>query len=157
MPFMFENLQVYQKAVDLADSVPVISGEFPRGFYFLVDQLNRAALSIATKSGRGKRSIYQGRSKTFLHDCPRFRSGMCTTTRGVNAARIYHCGVTGHLPYALHRTTFPEKVGCRANQIAFPALALKWRALTGCRALSVEAHKTRCKPALSLLRSVLHL
>lgn len=47
MPFMFENLQVYQKAVDLADQVAGLTEKFPRGYYFLVDQLNRAALSIA--------------------------------------------------------------------------------------------------------------
>lgn len=43
MAFMFENLQVYQKAVDLADGVAALTGTFPRGYYFLVDQLNHAA------------------------------------------------------------------------------------------------------------------
>jgi len=45
---MFEKLEVYQKAVDFADEVAVLTGTFPRGYGFLVDQLNRAALSIAT-------------------------------------------------------------------------------------------------------------
>lgn len=47
MAFMFENLQVYQKSVDLADKVASPTESFPRRYYFLVDQLNRAALSIA--------------------------------------------------------------------------------------------------------------
>lgn len=53
MAFMFENLQVYQKAVDLADGVATLTEGFPRGYYFLVDQLNRAALSIATNLAEG--------------------------------------------------------------------------------------------------------
>ena len=53
MAFMFENLQVYQKAVDLADQVAGLTEKFPRGYYFLVDQLNRAALSIATNLAKG--------------------------------------------------------------------------------------------------------
>jgi four helix bundle protein len=53
MPFMFENLQVYQKAVDFADKIAGSTETFPRGYYFLVDQLNRAALSIATNLAEG--------------------------------------------------------------------------------------------------------
>jgi four helix bundle protein len=45
---MFENMQVCRKAVDFADRVAAMVGGFPRGSYFLVDQLNRAALSVAT-------------------------------------------------------------------------------------------------------------
>lgn len=39
MAFMFESLQVYQKAVDFADRICVLTESFPRGYYFLVDQL----------------------------------------------------------------------------------------------------------------------
>ena len=53
MAFMFENLQVYQKAADLADRIVAMAEGFPRGYYFLVDQLNRAALSIATNLAEG--------------------------------------------------------------------------------------------------------
>jgi hypothetical protein len=45
---MFENLAVYQKAVDFAVQVATLTTSFPRGYYFLTDQLNRAALAIAT-------------------------------------------------------------------------------------------------------------
>jgi len=48
MAFMFEKLDVYQKAVDLADEITATTEAFPRGYRYLVDQLNRAALSIAT-------------------------------------------------------------------------------------------------------------
>ena len=47
MPFMFESLEVYQKAVDLAERASALTDGFPRGNGFLADQLNRAALSIA--------------------------------------------------------------------------------------------------------------
>jgi four helix bundle protein len=53
MAFMFENLQVYQKAVDFAVRIASKTEKFPRGYYFLVDQLNRAALSIATNLAEG--------------------------------------------------------------------------------------------------------
>lgn len=53
MAFMFENLQVYQKTVDFADQVASLTESFPRGYYFLVDQLNRAALSIAANLAEG--------------------------------------------------------------------------------------------------------
>lgn len=48
MAFMFEKLDVHQKAVDFADEVVTLTESFPRGYGFLVDQLNRAAVSIAT-------------------------------------------------------------------------------------------------------------
>src|SRR4051812_37561792 len=50
---MFEKLEVYQKAVSLADAIALLTQEFPRGFGFLADQLNRAALSIATNLAEG--------------------------------------------------------------------------------------------------------
>jgi four helix bundle protein len=53
MPFMFENLEVYQKSVDLAERVMNLTDEFPKGYYFLTDQLNRASLSIATNIAEG--------------------------------------------------------------------------------------------------------
>ena len=53
MPFMFERLDVYQKAVDFADEVALLTESFPRGYGFLVDQLHRAALSIATNLAEG--------------------------------------------------------------------------------------------------------
>jgi len=53
MPFMFENLEVYQKSVDLAERIINLTDEFPKGYYFLSDQLNRASLSIATNIAEG--------------------------------------------------------------------------------------------------------
>lgn len=53
MPFMFENLEVYQKSVDLAEQIINLTDEFPKGYYFLTDQLNRASLSIATNIAEG--------------------------------------------------------------------------------------------------------
>jgi four helix bundle protein len=53
MAFMFENLDVYKKAIDFADEITTITSGFPRGYYFLSDQLNRAALSIATNLAEG--------------------------------------------------------------------------------------------------------
>ncbi|HUT61094.1 MAG TPA: four helix bundle protein [Phycisphaerae bacterium] len=66
MAFMFENLQVYQKAVDLADRVAALTENFPRGYYFLVDQLNRAALSIPTNLAEGNGRFTKADRKNFF-------------------------------------------------------------------------------------------
>ena len=50
---MFENLEVYQKAIDFADKTSDLTENFPHGYYFLVEQLNRAALSISTNIAEG--------------------------------------------------------------------------------------------------------
>jgi hypothetical protein len=49
MAFSFEKLLDYQKSVAFADAVCAATRGFPRGYFFLRDQLNRAALSIATQ------------------------------------------------------------------------------------------------------------
>ena len=53
MAFVFEKLIVYQKAVDLADQISAATEKFTRGYGFLVDQLNRVALSVATNIAEG--------------------------------------------------------------------------------------------------------
>jgi four helix bundle protein len=53
MAFIFEKLIVYQKSVDFADGVFQQTENFSRGYVFLVDQLNRAAVSIAANIAEG--------------------------------------------------------------------------------------------------------
>ncbi|MCD4652904.1 four helix bundle protein, partial [bacterium] len=53
MAFLFEKLKVYQKSVDFAESVISLTQSFPKGFYFLRDQLNRASTSIAANIAEG--------------------------------------------------------------------------------------------------------
>lgn len=53
MAFSFEKLIVYQKAIDFADAVCTATEQFSRGYGFLVDQLNRAALSVAANLAEG--------------------------------------------------------------------------------------------------------
>jgi four helix bundle protein len=66
MAFMFENLQVYQKAVDLAEKTTKSSANFPRGYYFLADQLNRAVVSIATNIAEGNGRFTKADRKNFF-------------------------------------------------------------------------------------------
>ena len=66
MAFMFENLQVYQKAVDFADQVLALSEQFPRGYGFLADQLNRASLSIAANIAEGNGRFTKADRKHFF-------------------------------------------------------------------------------------------
>jgi four helix bundle protein len=53
MAFLFENLAVYQKALDFSEQIVTLTETFPRGYYFLSDQLNRASVSIATNLAEG--------------------------------------------------------------------------------------------------------
>jgi len=64
--FMFENLKVYQKAVDFADHASALAERFPRGYYFLADQLNRAALSIAANLAEGNGRFTKADRKNFF-------------------------------------------------------------------------------------------
>ncbi|MHB8968952.1 MAG: four helix bundle protein [Pirellulaceae bacterium] len=66
MAFSFEKLLVYQKAVDFADSVCEHTEQFPRGYGFLVDQLNRAALSIAANIAEGNGRFTKPDRKNFF-------------------------------------------------------------------------------------------
>jgi four helix bundle protein len=66
MAFMFEKLQVYQKAVDLTDRIAARTETFPRGYYFLSNQLNRAALSIATNLAEGNGRFTKADRKNFF-------------------------------------------------------------------------------------------
>lgn len=54
MAFALEKRQVHPKAVDFADRTAELAGQFPRGYYFLADQLNRdgrydEAIELLTK------------------------------------------------------------------------------------------------------------
>lgn len=53
MPFLFENLEVYKKAITIADELSTLTESFLKGNYYLSDQLNRAVLSIATNIAEG--------------------------------------------------------------------------------------------------------
>jgi four helix bundle protein len=59
-------LQVYQKAVDLADRIAAQADQFPRGYYFLVDPLNRAALSISTNLAEGNGRFTKADRRNFF-------------------------------------------------------------------------------------------
>ena len=66
MSFAFEKLIVYQKSVDFADAVCSTTEDFQRGYGFLVDQLNRAALSIASNIAEGNGRFTKADRKHFF-------------------------------------------------------------------------------------------
>ena len=66
MPFAFEKLLVYQKAIAFANAVCTTTRDFPRGYYFLVDQLNRAALSIAANIAEGNGRFTKADRRNFF-------------------------------------------------------------------------------------------
>ncbi len=66
MTFQFEKLLVYQKSVDFADEVCKATEQFQRGYGFLVDQLNRAALSISSNIAEGNGRFTKADRKNFF-------------------------------------------------------------------------------------------
>ncbi len=76
MSFMFENLDVYQKSISLADRIYGLTEGFPRGSYYLSDQLNRAALSVPANLAEGNGRWHKADRKQFFwiargsaHEC----------------------------------------------------------------------------------------
>lgn len=76
MSFLFEKLEVYQKAVDLAERIARLTWKFPRRTYYLSDQLNRAALSIAANLAEGNGRWHKPDRRQFFwiargsaHEC----------------------------------------------------------------------------------------
>jgi len=63
---MFENLGVYQKAIVFADEISDLTEGFSKGNYYLTDQLNRAALSIATNIAEGNGRYSKADRKNFF-------------------------------------------------------------------------------------------
>lgn len=54
MTFLFENLEVYQRAVDLAERIDRLTEALPcKGNHHLIDQLLRASLSISLNIAEG--------------------------------------------------------------------------------------------------------
>jgi four helix bundle protein len=66
MAFAFEKLHVYQKAVSFANEVCNLTRDFPRGYFFLSDQLNRAALSIAANIAEGNGRFTKADRRNFF-------------------------------------------------------------------------------------------
>jgi len=66
MAFMFENLQVYQKAVDFADRTSSFTERFSRGYRFIADRMNRASLSISANIAEGNGRFTKADRKNFF-------------------------------------------------------------------------------------------
>jgi hypothetical protein len=53
MPFLVGKLAVYQKALSFAERISSLTADFPRGSWYVADQLNRASLSISRNMAEG--------------------------------------------------------------------------------------------------------
>ena len=66
MAFAFEKLIVYQKAVTFADRICETTSGLPRGYWFLADQLNRAAVSISANIAEGNGRFTKADRRNFF-------------------------------------------------------------------------------------------
>lgn len=76
MAFAFEKLVVYQQAVDFVDDICSQTEQFRRGYGFIGNQLNRAALSISMNIAEGNgrftvpdRKHFFGIARGSVHEC----------------------------------------------------------------------------------------
>ncbi len=67
MGFMFESLEVYRRALDLAEKVATLTDAFPgKRHAYLVDQLKRAALSVSLNIAEGNGRWHAKERKNFF-------------------------------------------------------------------------------------------
>lgn len=66
MTFAFEKLQVYQKSLSFANELCTLTKDFPRGYFFLSDQLNRATLSVSTNLTEGNGRFTNADRRNFF-------------------------------------------------------------------------------------------
>ena len=74
--FLFEKLQVYQRALAFAERVSTLTSGFPRGSLYLADQLNHASVSISLSIAEGngrwteadRRNLF-AIARGSLHEC----------------------------------------------------------------------------------------
>lgn len=68
MAFKFENLRVWQKALDLADEIDKLTKTFPKEeVYVLTSQIKRAADSISLNIAEGSTGQSNPEFKRFLN------------------------------------------------------------------------------------------
>lgn len=92
MAFVFEKLIVHQKSVTFADACCTLTKDFPRGYFFLADQLNRAALSIAANIAEGNGRFTKPDRKNF------FGIARGSVQECVPLLNVSHTGVALMLP-----------------------------------------------------------
>ena len=67
MVFMFEKLEVYQKAIDLAEKIDIVCDTVnQKGVYHIIDQIRRASTSIALNIAEGNGRWHKNDRKNFF-------------------------------------------------------------------------------------------
>ena len=89
---MVEKLEVYQKSVDFTEKIINLTEGFPKGYYFLTDQLNRASLSIATNIAEGNGRFTKNDRRNFFIIKSGQWDGMYPAVGNCQAEEVDFCG-----------------------------------------------------------------
>jgi len=65
--FLFEKLEVYKSAVDFAELISTLTGSFPKGNGYLIDQISRASVSISLNIAEGNGRFHTKDRKNFFY------------------------------------------------------------------------------------------
>ena len=122
MPFAFEKLVVYQKSISFSNSICTITRDFPRSYYFLVDQLNARqspsprTLPRATAASPGKTAAISSasvRQRVRMRPAP----GACYAARSpaIGPSRDSESRPGRNLPHVLRPDQ--ARTASRANRL----------------------------------------
>lgn len=67
MSFLFEKLEVYKAAVNFAENISNLTKAFSKGNYYLIDQINRASVSISLNIAEGNGRYHKKDRQNFFY------------------------------------------------------------------------------------------
>lgn len=88
----YKDLHVWQKGMQLAKEIYLLTGKLPSEEKFgLISQMRRAAVSIPSNIAEGQARNTTGEFVQFISPCGRFSCGSRHSASALNRARLLLC------------------------------------------------------------------